>query len=53
MRHGNNKEILKCKLLGTRRLGRFINDYSQPILLNDVIRQEYLSIHIASYWTII
>ena len=32
MTQRNNKEIIKCKLLGTRNLGIFFNNYSQPIL---------------------
>ena len=32
MRQRNSKEIVKCKLLGKRKLETFFNDYSKPIL---------------------
>ena len=32
MTQGKNKIIVKCNMLGTRKLGIFFNNYSQPIL---------------------
>ena len=40
MRQRNNKVIVKCKLLGTRKFGTFFNNYSQP--------EEYFSTNIAT-----
>ena len=41
MRQRNNKVIVKRKLLGTRKLGIFSNDYIEPILNNVILKQEY------------
>ena len=40
MRKRNSKVIVKSKQLGTRKLRIFINTFSQPILQNDILRQE-------------
>ena len=48
MRKRNKKVIVKCKFLGYRNLGTFFNGYNQPILSNDILRQEYFSIIIAT-----
>ena len=42
------KEIVKCNMLGTRKLIKYVNDYSQPILSNNILRQEYFSANIAN-----
>ena len=48
MRQRNYKVIVKCKLLGTSKIGTLFNDYRHPILKNDILRQEYFSINITT-----
>ena len=48
MTQRNHKKIVKLKLLGSRKSGTLFKEISQPILYNDILRQEYFSINIAS-----
>ena len=48
MNHDNKKIIVRYNLWGPRKLGTFFNNYSRPVLYNDILRQEYFSISIAT-----
>ena len=48
MTQGNMKVIVKSNLFGTRKLWKFFNYYTLQILENDILRQSYFSINVAT-----